>query len=233
MKGLVIEVAGILYGVSVGPGDPELLTIKAANIIGKCGIIAVPQTKGENALALSIAEQAVDISAKEIVYLDFLMTKDEEKLKANHRESAEKLAVYLEKGENVALLNIGDISVYSTFSYIMDIILTMGYQSVMCPGVTSFCAAASAAGIPLVSGAETLTVTPGQNPRLSGILEEGGTKVIMKSGRSFSEVKQTILAGRPEAEVTIVENCGLKNEKIYRGLDGDEEHGYFTLFIVK
>ena len=109
---------GVLYGVSVGPGDPELITLKAVRLIKECPVLAVPRTKGENTLALSIVKQAADIRGKEIVYTDFSMTRDKEVLNKNYDRIAGLLAEYLEKGQNVAMLNIGDISIYSTFSYV-------------------------------------------------------------------------------------------------------------------
>lgn len=105
----------MLYGVSVGPGDPELITLKAVRLIKECPVLAVPRTKGENTLALSIVKQAADIRGKEIVYTDFPMTRDKEVLDKNYDRIAGLLAEYLEKGQNVAMLNIGDISIYSTF----------------------------------------------------------------------------------------------------------------------
>jgi sirohydrochlorin cobaltochelatase len=111
---------GILYGVSVGPGDPELITVKALRTMEKCPVIAVPRTGGTKTLALDIARQAMDLSGKEILYLDHRMVRDADTLRAQYREDAAILTEYLQQGKDVALLNLGDVSVYSTYCYIAE-----------------------------------------------------------------------------------------------------------------
>lgn len=224
--------AGVLYGVSVGPGDPELITVKAVRILEKCGTIAVPRTMGENTLALSIAEQAADLSGKRIVYLDFPMSSDKELVCANYDRIAKFLCDELESGDT-ALINLGDTGVYSTFSYIAERVAAVGYAAEYVPGVTSFCAASALCGAPLVSGDEVLTVIPYSSPDLSELLERRGTKVVMKSGRHSGELLQ-LLRSKGLAERTyIAENCGLPTERLLSGAQVDGDTGYFTVFIVK
>ncbi len=110
---------GIFYGVGVGPGDPELLTVKALRTIERCPVIAAPETRGEKTLALDIARQAVNLEGKTILPLQFLMTRDKQALDQSHRQQAQKIIAYLEQGVDVAMLNLGDVSIYSTFSYIL------------------------------------------------------------------------------------------------------------------
>ena len=119
---------GKLYGVSVGAGDPQLMTLKAVDILEKCRIIAVPRTMGENTMALSIVEKVVDLSSKRVIYMDFLMTNDSESLERSYAELAERLCALLEI-EDVAFLTLGDISVYSTFGYIGNRIKKEGYDA--------------------------------------------------------------------------------------------------------
>ena len=107
---------GIFYGVSVGPGDPELMTRKAVRVIEECGVIVAPMTKGEKTLALDIARGAANLSRKEIVPIEFLMTRDREAQRQRHMEIAEQIAGYLRGGQDVTMLNLGDVSIYSTFS---------------------------------------------------------------------------------------------------------------------
>lgn len=224
--------SGIFYGVSVGPGDPELLTLKAVRIIKECAVIAAPKTEGGNMLALSIAGKAVDLSGKEIVPLELPMTRDREKLKKSRKETAELIAGYLERGEDVAMLCLGDISVYSTCSYISDELAEMGFATCVCAGVTSFCAAADAVGISLAEGSEPLTVIPAKCAETEELLSRRGTKVIMKSGRNSSEVIRMLRDKGLEDRVIAVENCGLPGERICKGVDGLEDCGYFTVMIV-
>ena len=134
---------GKLYGVSVGPGDSELLTLKAVKVINGCGVIATPITPQGNTMALDIVKGAVDLSNKKIIYAQFAMTKSAKANDKSHNESANEIIEQLNNGNDVAMLSIGDISVYSTFSYIMNIICESGFECEIVPGVPSFCAAAA------------------------------------------------------------------------------------------
>ena len=118
---------GIFYGVSIGPGDPELMTIKAVKCIEACDVIATPQTHTGEMLALSITEQTVDVKDKTIVPLYFEMARDPEKMHAAHVKDADAVEKYLAEGKDVAMLNLGDATVYGTYCYIMDIIKERGY----------------------------------------------------------------------------------------------------------
>lgn len=221
---------GKLYGVSTGPGDPELMTLKAVRIIERCSVIAAPITHGKNCAALSIVEGACDLSGKTVIKLEFSMSRDERVLADSHIAAADTLTRYLESGRDVAFVSIGDISVYSTFSYIAGIVRERGYETEVCAGVTSFCAAAAAVGEPLVLGNEPLIVIPAGNGDLENLCSLTGTKVIMKSGCSVAEIKQK-LNGR---KAFAVENCGYDNQKIYGSIDEiDNKSGYFTTIIVK
>ena len=224
---------GTLYGVSIGPGDPELMTLKAVKIINKCEIIAVPQTKGENTMALSIAEKVCDLRNKTIVYLDFFMTRDKKLLYESHKEIAEKLYPYLENEKSIAFLNIGDISVYSTFSYIAELLEDNGFIIEVCPGVTSFCAAAAVIKKPLVQGEQALIVMPSSNRDFELLLSSSGTKVIMKSNKNIEDIKQKISENGSLDDFYGIENCGLKNQRIYKSIaDIKESCGYFTTIII-
>ena len=214
--------SGILFGVSVGAGDPELMTLGAVRVIERCRIIAVPRTKGESSLALSIAEQAVDMSGKEILYFDFPMTRDRNEWEQSH--------IRLANNEDTAMLCLGDISVYSTFSYVADIAKQRGYACEWKAGVTSFCAAASVCGIPLVSGNEPLIVIPAAAENFDELMAQDGTKVIMKP-RIITDRLRSALSGK---SFYAVSDCGLPNERIYTDIDDVPEKGsYFTVFIVK
>lgn len=223
---------GTLYGVSVGPGDPKLMTLKAVRIINACRIIAAPRTNGENSIALEIVKKVCDISKKQILYFDFPMSNDKRLLEESHKSIAEKLAEYLETGADIAFLNIGDISVYSTFSYILPFIKENGSNVEMCPGVTSFCAASSALKRELVYGKEPFTVIPALCGDSDRLLENEGTAVIMKKSDS-SEIKPLLKKYGFESVYTVC-NCGLENEKIYEKIESiPDKCGYFTVIIAK
>lgn len=210
---------GILYGVSVGAGDPELLTVKAVRVLEKCRVIAAP----DDGLALSIAGQAVNLSGKEIVRLSFPMTKDRAELEISHEKAAEALTAILEK-EDAAFVCLGDISVYSTFHYISERVRQRGFKVECVAGVTSFCAAAAALGIPLVSGKEPLVIIPAHCESRDALLSADGTRVVMKGAADLTNVRGKIYAA---------ENVGLGGERLFFPEDEISDTGYFTSFIIK
>ena len=221
---------GILYGVSVGPGDPELLTCKAIRLIQECEVIAVPRTRGENRLAYSIASNVADLKQKKILDLDFPMTREEAELKKCHRALADVLEQYLHTGLDIAFLSLGDITIYSTFGYVAQLVEAEGFQTEYCPGVTSFCASAAALKQPLVQGREPLTIIPGNIPELPQMLRQPGTKVILKSGKNLTK----ILAQTEGKQVSGVEKCGLSEQKMWKTKEEiSEQAGYFTTLLVK
>lgn len=217
---------GILYGISTGPGDPELMTLKAVRLLEKCGTVFVPRTKGEDSLALSIAAQCVDMQGKNIICMDFPMSSDTQLINLNYQRIAENVCTELEKGD-CAMLCLGDISVYSTFSPIAAIVSERGHTVERVAGVTSFCAAAAGLGIPLVNGSEVLTVIPYSSERLSDLIVSEGRKVIMKSGRHSAELIS--LLKQNGQRVWTAENIGFSGERLMSG--PEEDTGYFTVFI--
>lgn len=223
---------GKLYGVSVGAGEPQLMTLKAVNIIGSCGVIAVPRTNGKNSLALSIAERVCDMSEKRMIYIDFPMSRDERILIENYDKAAETICSELEKSD-AAMITLGDISVYSTFSYVAERVRGAGFDVEICPGVTSFSAAAALLGKPLCLGKQPLHVIPYDCDELEEMLDLSGTKVIMKVGKNFAALIELLKEKGLAKRTAVAVNCGLPDEKLYESCDViNEDTGYFTVFIV-
>ena len=139
------ELKGTFYGVSVGPGDPELMTLQAVRLIRQCPVLAAPQTASGQMLALDIARSALGeaLDGKTIVPLYFAMSRDPAALVASHEKAAAAVRQYLDAGQDVAMLNIGDVSIYATFAYLQEILQAGGYATAMAAGVPSFCAAAA------------------------------------------------------------------------------------------
>ena len=222
---------GILYGVGVGPGDPELLTLKAVRLLQSCPVIAAPQTKSGETLALDIVRQAVSLDGKTILPLYFSMARDKALTRAAHEKAVDAIQVHLDAGQDVAMLNLGDVSIYATFGYIMDILRERGYEAVMIPGVPSFCAAAARLGLSLVSGETPLHIVPAGDP---ASLELPGTKVLMKAGKRLPQVREALTARGLLEQAAMVEDCGLPTEKLYSSMgDVPEAAGYFATVIVK
>ena len=136
---------GVFYGVSVGPGDPELLTIQAVRLIRACPVLTAPQTASGQMLALDIVRRGLGdvLEQKVIVPLHFSMSRDAEVLHASHVRAVQALRPYLDAGQDVAMLNLGDVSIYATFGYLKPILEAEGYSTAMAAGVPSFCAAAA------------------------------------------------------------------------------------------
>ncbi len=141
-----MEKQGVFYAVSVGPGDPELMTRQACRVLEACGVIAAPRMKSGRMLALDIAGGAVDMRGKTILPLDFTMERSEAVREKSYRTAAGAIEAELAAGRDVAMVNLGDVSVYATAYYILERVRSDGFETVMCPGVTSFCAVAARLG---------------------------------------------------------------------------------------
>lgn len=223
---------GTLYGVGVGPGDPELMTLKAVRLIRENMIIAVPGADPKETVAYKIAVQAVpELAEKELLPIYMPMTHDPEELERNHAKGAQTLEEVLDKGKNIVFLTLGDPCVYSTFSYLQKLVEKDGYHTELVSGITSFCAAAARLNIPLSEWNEQLHVVPAVH-RLDSTLNESGNYILMKSGKKMNQVKEILAqSGR---DVLMVENCGMENEHIYRSVEEiPDDAGYYSLIIAK
>ena len=223
---------GILYGVGVGPGDPELLTLKAVRILKECDVIPIPQENKENCTAYQIARQAVpELDEKPCLPLPMPMTKEREQLAVSHEAAAARTAEQLAAGRMVALITLGDATVYSTYLYIHERIKRMGFETRIINGIPSFCAAAARLDMPLVNGSQKLHILPASY-QIEEALDLPGVKVLMKSGRQMPKVK-ALLRGRG-MEARMVENCGMEGEKTYQSLEEiPDQAGYFSLVIAE
>lgn len=222
---------GTLYGVGVGPGDPELLTLKAARVIRECHVVAVPDSGTGEQVALEIARDAV--GDKPVLCCPLPMTRDEAELRRRREESADLLCARLEAGEDVAFLTIGDPTVYSTYAYLHSLVESRGYNVKMIAGVPSFCAAAAALGMPLCEAGEPLHVLPASYAGAEEALDLPGSKVLMKSGKKQGELLALLeKKGRLEHSA-LAERVGMKEERLVRRLTPDTPSGYLSLVIVK
>ncbi len=252
--------SGIFTGVGVGPGDPELMTLKAVRAVETCGVIAIPVSDStltepvyestgnpetqntaereqctsyrKRCVAYQIAAGAVDrIAEKDRIYLPMPMIKEKDRLKAIHDRDAAAVAELLDQGKNVVFLTLGDPTVYSTCMYVHKRLKRSGYVTRIVPGIPSFCAAAARMDIPLVENRQELHVLPASY-HIEESLDLPGTKVLMKAGRRMDEVKR--LLTEKELDAVMVENCGMENEKLYFGAQEiPEQAGYYSLLVVK
>ena len=225
-----MEKQGVFYAVSVGPGDPELLTRQACRVLEACDVIAAPRMKSGRMLALDIAAGAVDMQGKTILPLDFTMARDAAVREDSYRTAAVEAA--LAAGQDVAMVNLGDVSVYATAYYILERIRADGFETVMCPGVTSFCAVAARLGRSLTRMEEPLHILPG-SAELDSALALPGTKVIMKSGKAIHETAAALERRGLLANAGMVADCGLETEQVYTDLRHlPKEISYFATIVA-
>lgn len=224
---------GILYGVGIGVGNPQLLTHEAAQCIKSCNVIAIPDSGKNNFIAYDIVEQAIpELKKKEIIKISMPMTKEKEILEKYHEKGCEIILQYL-KNYNVAFLTLGDPSIYSTYMYIHKLVQKSGGETKIISGVPSFCAVSAALGISLTEKDEMLHIIPASYD-VEYALSLSGTKVLMKVGKSYQKVKQILLQNKNIFDCYMIENCSMKTEKRYFSIEEFPEYvGYFTTIIIK
>lgn len=243
---------GRFIGIGVGPGDPELLTLKAARVIRECHVAAVPvsdpgledpvyeEASGESAyaaylekcVAYQIALAAVpELAEKAKLFLPMPMIKEKSVLKAIHDRDAGAAEAVLDEGKDIVFLTLGDPTVYSTCMYVHKRLDRDGYSTALVPGIPSFCAAAARLNMPLAENREEIHILPASY-RIEESLHLPGTKILMKAGRKMPEVKQILM--EEKMDVRMVENCGMEEERICcRAEEIPEQAGYYSLLIVK
>ena len=223
---------GKLFGVSVGPGDPELMTLKAVRIIREADVVAVPNIGRKRQTAYEIAKEHLE--GKQLLDCATPMAKDRSEAQVAYAKIADDICVLLDEGKSVAYLCLGDITVYSTYVYVHDIVVERGYDTEMVPGVTSFTAAAAKLGMALCEGPERLLVAPVMASDVDEILDVPATKVFMKSGRAIGDLRDKLAERGLLENAAMVANCGLPDEKTFPSLaDADLDAGYFSVVIVK
>ena len=229
---------GICYGVGVGPGDPELMTLKAVRVLEACDVVAAPQTRQGSTLALDIARGAADLAGKEVLPLPFAMSRDAQAREAGHAQAVEAIAARLAQGKDVACVTLGDVGVFSTFAYLADGLRVRGFEVRVVPGVTSFSAVAARLGEGLTEMDEPLHVIPAAAcaDELDALLDLPGTKVFMKSCGSLPQLVQALERRGELGRAALVANCGLPDELVCRDLadfDPQKNPGYFTTVVVR
>ena len=222
------------YSVGVGAGDGSYITLGALRALETADIIAVPVKKsGEKSTALEIIRKEFDTGKKEILELEFSMKPDTKTRQNSRQISAEKIVSALDNGENIAMITLGDVSVYSTCSYVHKAVKDAGHEIEIIPGITSFCAAADKAQISLCEGNESVAIIPSlKSANLEKYIDDFDTIVIMKAGKDTDAIYD-ILKRHGLQNNAIVSSCiGMDNELI-EPIQKDKEYGYFTTVIVK
>jgi precorrin-2/cobalt-factor-2 C20-methyltransferase len=230
---------GTLYGLGVGPGDPELLTLKAARVLREVQVVfAAGQARSGKSLALEIASPHLAPGA-EVVVLPFDHTFASVEDRRAHREHARRVLDTMERPAAVAFLTLGDPMTYSTFTYLLEALreLRPALPVEVVPGVTSYSAAAASGLLPLVEGNESLSIVSAAQgtDRVESALSASENVVVLKAYRRAGEVCD-LLATRGLAERTLFSaQCSQPGGLFLRDLSAIRELSprYMSLFLVK
>ncbi|MCD6334310.1 MAG: precorrin-2 C(20)-methyltransferase [Candidatus Latescibacteria bacterium] len=236
--------AGKLYVIGVGPGDPELLTLKAVRILEGVKVLCVPKAKeGSDSIALSVVKDVLSLEHKEIMEARFPMKKpgnreNRRTLEAAWRNTVKTITSRLEAGADVAFLTIGDPTLYSTFFHLYDKLLEAhpDLNIEIIPGVSSITAAASRARISLGLADEKIAILPAPYADdLKEILEQFDSVVLMKVHKVIDRVMGLLEEMRLADHATYIAKVGMDDEVICRdiGKVGEEEGHYLSMVIVR
>lgn len=232
---------GTLFGIGIGPGDPELITVKAVRILERCRHVFVPTARNEvRSVALEIARDYIHSDAV-IQEMVFPMTTDQQKLRIHWEASARAVADVLERGSDACFLTLGDAFLYSTYIYLVRALRKVLPQVtiVTVPGVTAFSAAAALAEFPVGEAKERVTIIPTADDLedLKNALESGGTVVLMKIGKRLHHILALIESYGLLDHGVFVSRAGMNNERVVKHLGElkgeDDNTGYLSIILVR
>ena len=230
---------GTLYCIGVGPGDPELMTLKGLRRIRQCPVLAVPEGKPGVMTAKQILLEAVKkidyaaLDGKDVLTIRFPMVLDKEVVQKAHAEGARAVESKLEQGLDVALITLGCPTVYASSMYIHRIVKEDGYATEIIAGVPSFCASAARLQQSLCEKDEVLTIIPAGQAERKKWLALPGRKIIMKPAGSLAGLKEDLASVGKLDKTMMVERCGLAGERTYETMDGVDEAPYFSVLLVR
>ena len=223
---------GTLYGVGLGPGDPELITLKAARLIEGATTIAYPTLAGGDSFARAIAADLIGPNVRE-VRMDVPMTTAREPAQAAYDQGAESIEKILDQGEDVVCLCEGDPFFYGSFMY-LNARLTSRFTVKVIPGVTSITACAAEAGKPLVARNERLTVLPGPMDEVTLRDRIAGAEAvaIMKVGRHLPKIRAVIEDLGLTGAASYIERATLPEQVVLPLSQAPEKAPYFSMILL-
>jgi precorrin-2/cobalt-factor-2 C20-methyltransferase len=229
---------GILFGLGMGPGDPDLLTLKAAKILSCVDVVlAASSTKNEHSLALSIAAPHLPPGVP-TVKLGFPMTRDKAVLDLAWRDNAETALGYLRQGKNAAFLTLGDPMTYSTFCYLLRAVKAAEPNAIVraVPGITAPQAAAAVSGVPLAESGQSFAVISGvsEPEKIRVVLGAVDSAAILKTYRSLPKIRALLGEMGLSGKARFVTRLGMDGERVSDDLSSVEDTpSYFSLILVK
>ena len=230
---------GIFFGIGVGPGDPDLITVKAAKVLKNVQMVfAAASTKNDHSLAVNIARAHIPDHVP-VQKLCFPMTTDRAETKRAWKENANIIYTRLQEGTDAAFLTLGDPMTYSTFGYISKHIrlIDSGIDVRIIPGITSYQAAAARLNLQLVEGEESLMVISGANggDRLRQLSVKPENLVFLKAYRNVHDITSAIRETDIDYQCTAVRKCSQPDEQVFHDMNEFEScpPEYWTLIIAK
>ncbi|MGQ9512605.1 precorrin-2 C(20)-methyltransferase [Thermodesulfitimonas sp.] len=208
-----------LYGVGVGPGDPELITLKALRVLERVPVIAAPQArKGEESIAGEIVLAVLGpekLREKEFLPLHFPMTRESAALEAAWAEAAKQVVARLRAQKDVAFVTLGDPTFYSTFPYLERAVRALAPTAkiAVIPGVNAFAACAAAGGITVQGNERLAVVSATAAADLAPVLESFDCTVVLKAGRHLNGVRAAVESAGLGAKAYLYERCGFPGER--------------------
>lgn len=224
--------SGMLYGIGLGPGDAELMTVKAARLISTAKVVAYPTLAGGDSFARSIAADLIRADAREIK-IDVPMKVDRGPAQAAYDSGAAEIATALEGGDDVVILCEGDPLFYGSFMYI-HARLKDRFQTKIIPGITAMTASAASLGLPLAARNEMLSVIPGPLPDadLHSKISAADSVVIMKVGRHLGRIRALVDGLGLLGNAHYIERASLPNERHMPLADAPDPAPYFSLILI-
>jgi len=230
---------GIFYGIGVGPGDPDLLTLKAYKVLEKVDLVCIPKSRMEKeSVALNIVEKALERKL-DILELHFPMTKDQAELARNWDSNTEKIVEQLNQGKSVALITIGDPLLYSTYSYVMKRILKNHPEIKVetIPGISSAFACASELNVILTEEEESLGIVPANADKeyLLKAIQSFDNLFLMKVAKSYDLILEILEEVNFHGQAYLISRCGHPDQLITSNLQemkGKEIH-YLSSMLIK
>lgn len=230
---------GTFYGIGVGPGDPELITLRGKKVLEKMKYVFTPVAeKGKKSIAYSIAQTFISPDAT-VERLMFPMTTDRITCEKAWEENVMKITAILEEGNDAAFITIGDPMTYSTYGYLLKKMHSMypHVQSITIPGVPSYSAVAASANLPLTEGNEILTLIPSNTPgeKIRQLLSFCDTSVFLKHHKKTKNLYKILQEMNLDKKVVYVNRCGFKDQIVTSNPSPDllEKTDYLSLLIVK
>lgn len=230
--------SGKLYGIGVGPGDPDLLTFKAVNILNDVDYIFAPKARDKNSTALKIIENKVDYQDK-LIELSFSMSKNRDKLAEDRQQIATKIEKKLIAGHDSAFITLGDPGLYSTFIYIKKILKdqNQSLEVETVPGITSISCCAAGHNLPLVEAGDDLAILEAgfTEDKFDNILDNFNTVVILKPTTDLNRLLNIIENKNLQDKILLGSRTGFRDQFYIDNINEirSSEINYLSTLIIK